>query len=80
MITRNDVNHNDRKLQELYAPFADNKAEIQLTPSQLGRRWQIHPITLRRWVRDGKLHCMKLGRSVRFSLAEVERIEREGTV
>jgi len=35
---------------------------------------------LRRWRREGRIRSMQLGRAVRFSREEVERIENEATV
>lgn len=80
MSELHEVEINKRGLRKLQAILANNEFEVPLTPAQLARRWQLHPITLRRWVREGKLRCTRIGRGVRFSIAEVERIEREGTV
>ena len=48
-----------------------------LSPAELARRWQVTPMTLRRWRKAGKLKAHHLGRGIRFSMAEVERFERE---
>ena len=32
-----------------------------LTVSQVARRLQLHPETIRRWIREGKLQAVKLG-------------------
>jgi excisionase family DNA binding protein len=48
------------------------------TPKQLSTRWGICELTLRRWRREGRLKAIHLGRAVRFSIEEIERIEREG--
>jgi excisionase family DNA binding protein len=48
-----------------------------LTPAQLAARWQVTPMTLRRWRQSGKITALHLGRAVRFSLTEIVRIERE---
>jgi excisionase family DNA binding protein len=48
-----------------------------LTPQQLSRRWNIHPITLRRWRASGRIVATRFGRGIRFALAEIERFERE---
>lgn len=48
-----------------------------LTPATLAARWQVTPMTLRRWRRAGKLPTYYLGRSIRFALADIERIESE---
>lgn len=51
-----------------------------LTPKQLAARWGLTTMTLRRWRHAGELRAHRIGRGVRFSLAEVERIEAEGLV
>ena len=48
-----------------------------ISTQQLACRWGIHPITLRRWRSSGKITATRLGRGVRFAIAEVERIEKE---
>jgi excisionase family DNA binding protein len=48
-----------------------------LTPRQLAIRWGIHPITLRRWRREGKITASHFGRGIRFSADEVARFESE---
>ena len=48
-------------------------------PADLATRWKITPMTLRRWRKAGKLKTLHLGRAVRFSAAEVQRIENEAT-
>lgn len=51
-----------------------------LTPAELARRWGISEKTLANW---RSLHrgpqAVKVGRSIRYPLAEVERVERTGT-
>jgi predicted site-specific integrase-resolvase len=51
-----------------------------LTPQELGARWKVTPMTLRRWRKAGKLKASHLGRGVRYSSTEIERIEREAQV
>lgn len=48
-----------------------------LTAAELAERWKLTPMTLRRWRRAGKLKTHHLGRGIRFSMAEIERIEKE---
>lgn len=62
------------KHQEHSAP---NNPPSFLTPAELAARWKITPMTLRRWRHAGKLKTHHLGRGIRFSMAEIERIERE---
>ncbi len=49
-----------------------------LTPAELRARWKVSAMFLWRMRRDGKLRPYKFGvRGVRYSLAEVARIEQE---
>lgn len=49
-----------------------------LTPSDLRQRWKVSAMFLWRLRRDGRIKVIKIGsRGIRYSLAEVERIERE---
>lgn len=45
------------------------------TTKQLTVRWQIAEGTLRRWIREGRLSAVKVGRQLRFTQAEVDRFE-----
>ena len=47
------------------------------TPAALSARWRVTPMTLRRWRKAGKLKTHHFGRGIRFSAAEVARIENE---
>ena len=59
-------------------PHADpNTPPSFVSPSELASRWKVTSITLRRWRKAGKLKAHHLGRGIRFSMAEVERFERE---
>jgi len=48
-----------------------------LTPRDLAYRWKITPKTLRLWRKAGRIKAHHMGRGIRFSMAEVERFERE---
>jgi excisionase family DNA binding protein len=48
---------------------------IFLTPQQLAARWNVHPITLRRWRQAGKIKAHRFGRGIRFSENEVALFE-----
>tara|TARA_R110002049_G_scaffold195282_3_gene364385 strand:+ start:2470 stop:2658 length:189 start_codon:yes stop_codon:yes gene_type:complete len=48
-----------------------------LTPKQLSARWQCSLMKLRRMRRDGLLTVHYIGRSARYPVADVERIEAE---
>jgi|UniRef100_UPI0037844EDB excisionase family DNA binding protein len=58
----------------------DPKFDPLLTPKQLAKRWQVDPITIRRWRKSGKLSAHHIGRSVRFSPEEIARFEAESKV
>lgn len=46
-----------------------------LSPNQLHLRWSLHPESIRRIVRKGKIPAIKIGKRLRISLAEVEAYE-----
>jgi hypothetical protein len=56
------------------------KAERLLTRKGLSDRWQISIETLKRRERCGLLPFLKLGRGVRYRLADVEHLEAEAEV
>lgn len=56
------------------APVSDR---VFLTPQQLSQRWMCSIMKLRRMRAAGKLPVSYLGRSARYKLADVERIEAE---
>lgn len=49
-----------------------------LTIGDLCERWKLSQPTIRRMVRDGRLRATQIGRSVRFDLQDVERMETAG--
>ena len=49
-----------------------------LTPEELAQRWRIKPRTVREMIRTRRLPGLYLGRIVRISLRDVERLERSG--
>jgi len=51
-----------------------------LTRKELSGRWQFSVETLKRRERAGLLPFLKLGRSVRYRLADIERLEAEATI
>jgi excisionase family DNA binding protein len=55
----------------------DTVSNHYLTPADLAARWKITTMTLRRWRKAGRLKASYIGRGVRFSVAEIERFERE---
>ena len=48
------------------------------TVFEVAERFQAHEITVRRWIREGRLRPLRLGRLVRITQEELERFEREG--
>ena len=55
----------------------DSKAQRFLTPRQLADRWMVSVQKLRRMRRHGTLAVHYFGRSARYALADIERIERD---
>jgi hypothetical protein len=55
----------------------DTQTPSFVTPKQLASRWQCTIQKLRRMRRAGVLPVYYIGRSARYSLGDVERIERE---
>jgi hypothetical protein len=51
-----------------------------LTRKELSGRWQLSTETLKRRERCGLLPFLKLGRGVRYRLADVEHLEAEAEV
>ncbi len=49
-----------------------------LSPKTLADRWEVSVETLKRWRRAGKLHPVNFGRSVRFPVSEILKLESEG--
>lgn len=45
------------------------------TLKQLTARWQVSEGTVRRWLREGDLNAVKVGRQLRFTQQEVSRFE-----
>ena len=46
----------------------------------VSERWQVSKMTLKRMERAGRLPALKIGRTVRYRLADIERIEAESAV
>ena len=41
--------------------MADEEGEQLLTVDQVARRLQLHPVTIRRWIKSGRLRGISLG-------------------
>jgi hypothetical protein len=71
MKTQSIRNHNKAPEED---PFA------LLTRNRLSGRWAVSTETLKRMESAGLLPCLKIGRGVRYRLADIERIEAEAEV
>ncbi|MBP2147235.1 excisionase family DNA binding protein [Methanofollis sp. W23] len=49
-----------------------------VTPNVVGAELGVHPQTVRRWIKQGKIRGIKYGRQWRVPFEEFERIVREG--
>jgi excisionase family DNA binding protein len=58
------------------APTPD--ADPWLTPEQVGEELQVHPATVRLWIRSGRLGATRVGRSWRVRRSEVDRVVASG--
>jgi transposase-like protein len=60
-------------------PIAET-SKPTLSPAELARRWDVSEKTLANWRSLGRgPKAVKIGRSIRYPLEEVERVERQGT-
>ena len=50
------------------------------TRGNVSERWQVSKMTFKRMERAGRLPALKIGRTVRYRLADIERIEAESAV
>ncbi|MFO1483870.1 MAG: helix-turn-helix domain-containing protein [Verrucomicrobiaceae bacterium] len=48
------------------------------TVRQISQRHQVHEVSVRRWLREGRLRAVRLGRVVRVSAEELQRFEEAG--
>lgn len=55
----------------------DSEAPALLLPHEAAARLRIHVETVRRWLRQGKVTRLKIGRGWRIPASELERLERE---
>lgn len=46
-----------------------------LTTKELTVRWKVAEGTIRRWIREGRLSAVKIGRQLRFAESEINRFE-----
>jgi excisionase family DNA binding protein len=53
-------------------------ADPLLSASDVANEWQISLRTVRRWIADGRLPVVRLGRSVRVRRSVMQRISKRG--
>jgi excisionase family DNA binding protein len=54
-----------------------------LRSGEVAKRLGLHPLTVRRWVKEGKIAAVQIGREARIPVTEVERLlgeQRAGTI
>jgi putative resolvase len=54
-----------------------------LRSGEVAKRLGLHPLTVRRWVKEGKIAAVQIGREARIPITEVERLlgeQRAGTI
>src|SRR5690349_24808375 len=54
-----------------------------LRSGEVAKRLGLHPLTVRRWVKEGKIAAVQVGREARIPITEVERLlgeQRAGLV
>lgn len=64
MQTATDITTTNTTIQKLISPKA------------LAKRWEVSSATIYRWQRDGLLDPIRIGGSVRYSIHQVEEIEK----
>ena len=45
-----------------------------MRPGEVAKRLGLHPLTVRRWVKEGKIAAIPIGREARIPITEVERL------
>jgi excisionase family DNA binding protein len=47
------------------------QTEPPFTVEEVAKRFSLHPVTVRRWIREKRLKCIHIGRAVRIPVQEV---------
>lgn len=59
---------------------SSNPSESYLTKNELCDRWKISGMTIWRWCREGKLIPLRLGRGLRFAIADILAVEKAAQI
>jgi len=51
-----------------------------LTAADVAQRWQLHPESVRRMIREGRIPRVGVGRHYRVAFTTVEALEKNGAV
>ena len=52
--------------------------DVWLSPDQVGRQLNVHPATVRLWIRTGRLGATRVGRAWRVHRSEIDRVLASG--
>lgn len=61
------------------AKYIDQPRKL-ITIGELSALWSVPKATLYNWVNQGRLPYVKLGRSLRFDLVEIEELRKQSTM
>ena len=56
---------------------SDDTPERLLSLDDLADRWQVSTRTIKRLLDDGEIHCVRVGRQIRFKLADILAYEKK---
>jgi excisionase family DNA binding protein len=56
-----------------------NEPDRLVPVARLADRWNVAPLTVRRWIAEGRIQALRVGRLWRVRNSEVERFEREAS-
>ncbi len=65
---------------KLHLTNTEPAARKLITITELALLWSVPKATLYNWVNQGRLPHVKLGRSLRFDLVEIERFREQSTI
>jgi excisionase family DNA binding protein len=64
----------------LHASNPERPARKLITIGELSLLWSVPKATLYNWVNQGRLPYVKLGRSLRFDLVQIEQLCEQSTI